>query len=347
MGSVDRWVKARGVRAAMGLPPTLQRVMTLRATKVDGQRLAPEIQIMLCLRRLAREPAVEDHPVEEGRALMLTQARMVAGDQPIGAVRHLRVPGPAGPMPARLYRPSGRLGHENVPTMLFLHGGGWVYGDLDSHDAVCRFLAERARIQMLAVEYRLAPQAPFPAAVEDAIAAYRWLTEHTDEVGADPERLAVGGDSAGGNLAAVVAIEAARRGWALRHQMLVYPATDFVERRASRDLFGEGFYLTDRFMDQAEEWYCGDHDRSDPRLSPFRTAELPAGMAPALVVTAAFDPLRDEGEAYANKLREAGVEVELIRFDGLIHGFFNMVGAGRATRAAVQQIAAKVAEALR
>ena len=255
-------------------------------------------------------------------------------------------------VPIRIYRPpklnrplstnntatNNVTTNDSYPTILFFHGGGFMYGDLDSHDAPCRFVAERSGVRVLAIDYRLAPEHPFPAAYDDALAAHRWLVEHADEVGADPARLAVGGDSAGGNLAAVVAIEAARAGLPLAFQLLIYPATDAVRETASADLFSEGFYLTRDFMDLANQHYLAGADPRDPRISP-RYADLPAGLAPAYGATAGFDPLRDEGEAYARQLRSAGVEVELRRFPGQIHGFFNIVGVGRTSRAANTEIA--------
>lgn len=342
-------MKSVGLRFAMNLPRPLQRLLVVRPVRRDGLTLAPEVQILLALQRLVREPAVETLPVTQAREALVRQSQMVAGRQPVGAIRDLFVDGGEGRRAARLYTTSSRLGADPVPTLLYLHGGGWVYGDLESHDPLCRHLAEHARIQVLAVDYRLAPEHPFPAAVEDAVAAYRWLVAHADEVNADPSRLAVGGDSAGGNLSAVVALTAAREGLPLRHQMLIYPATDFAGRTESRRLFADGFFLTERFMDQCEEMYAAAHDRTDPLLSPLRTADVPSGVAPALIVTAGFDPLRDEGEAYAALLRSHGVPVELIRYGGLIHGFFNMVGlagAGHAVPAATVEIAEKVGAVL-
>jgi acetyl esterase len=291
---------------------------------------------------------VEELPLEEGRRALAHQASIVGGRQQVGALRDLVVTRAEGDLPARLYIPSSRVGPDPAPTLLFLHGGGWVYGDLESHDAACRFLAERSGVQVLAVDYRLAPEHPIPAAVEDARAAYRWLVKNTDQVNADPERLAVGGDSAGGNLAALVALTAAEEGLPLRMQLLVYPATDFSQRSRSRHLFEEGFFLTDRFMVQCEDWYLPQgHDRSDPVASVLLTEPLPDGLAAAHVVTAGFDPLRDEGEAYADLLAAHGVPVTRKRYPGMIHGFFNIVGVGREARAHNEEIADAVGAALR
>jgi acetyl esterase len=341
-------VEALVLRAVLGLPPTLQRLIVRRPIVLDGQALATEIQLMLRLEQVARMPVVEELPLEEGRRALAHQASIVGGRQQVGALRDLVVTGAEGDLPARLYIPSSRVGPDPVPTLLFLHGGGWVYGDLDSHDAACRFLAERSGVQVLAVDYRLAPEHPIPAGVEDARAAYRWLVKNTDQVNADPERLAVGGDSAGGNLAALVALTAAEEGLPLRMQLLVYPATDFSQRSRSRHLFEEGFFLTDRFMVQCEDWYLPQgHDRTDPVASVLLTDKIPDGLAPAHVVTAGFDPLRDEGEAYADLLAAHGVPVTRKRYHGMIHGFFNIVGVGREARAHNEEIADAVGAALR
>ncbi|MBI2245273.1 MAG: alpha/beta hydrolase [Nocardioides sp.] len=346
MTNAPRWterlqirVETLALRAAMGLPERVQRLLGGRAIVRDGQTLAADTQLMLRMQRLVREPGAETLPIPEGRAAIRRHAGMTGGRQRIGTVRDLTV----ADRPARLYTPTGAAALG--PLLLFFHGGGFMYGDLGSHDASCRFLAERSGVRVLAVDYRLGPERPFPAAYDDALAAHRWLVDHASEVGADPARLAVGGDSAGGNLAAVVAIEAARAGLPLAFQLLVYPATDAVRETASAELFADGFYLTKAFMDLANTSYIGRTDPRDPRVSPLY-AELPAGLAPAYVATAGFDPLRDEGEAYARRLTEAGATVELRRFTDQIHGFFNIVGAGRTSRAATAEIAAKLKSAL-
>ena len=337
-------------RALLGLPPWLVRRLAGRPVVVDGLRLDPETQWLLRLERLAGEPPVAELPIPEGRKALRRQSRLVGGRLPIGETRDLAVPTPAGPMPARLYVPHGQVdavGMQGRPLLVFVHGGGMIYGDLDSHDAVCRLLAERADTRVLALDYRLAPEHRFPAAVDDVWAGFTWAVEHASALGADPDRVAVGGDSAGGMLAAIVANRAAAEGVTCAFQLLVYPATDFLETSASRRTFGAGFYLTHEFMDLAENSYLapGD-DRRDPLISVLRQEKVPEGLAPALVVTAGFDPLRDEGEAYARKLTDAGVTVELRRYPGFIHGFLNLVGVGRNNRAAVAEIAAKLKAAL-
>jgi acetyl esterase len=320
----------------MSLPDRAQRVLAGRPVTVDGGTLATDVQLMLRMQRLARLPGAEELPIGDGRDVVRVTAAHTAGRQPIGAVRSLRVVD----LPARLYVPADAP--QRGPLLVFLHGGGFWCGDLDTHDAVCRFLAEQAGIRVLSVGYRLAPEHQFPAAHDDAVAAYAWTVEHATELGGDPGRLGVGGDSAGGNLAAGVAIEAARQGWPCAVQLLVYPATQARRTTRSAQLFSRGFYLTQGFMDRADSSYSPDVPADDPRLSPLQ-AELPGGLAPALVYTAGFDPLRDEGEAYAEKLVAAGVDTQLTRFDDQIHGFFNIVGTGRTSRAGNARIARDLA----
>ena len=257
---------------------------------------------------------------------------MAAGPRPVpvGAVRELEVAG----LRARHYAPPEDTGPR--PLLLFWHGGGFVVGDLDTHDAPCRMLCRHAGVHVLSVEYRLAPEHPFPAYLDDAHDSYTWARTHGRELGGDG-RIVVGGDSAGGNLAAVVAQE--RRGSeGPDAQLLIYPSVDTSRRRRSHELFGEGFFLTDTLM----EWYAGHFmgpgaDPADPRRSPLLAPDL-SGLAPALVVTAGFDPLRDEGEAYAAALGAAGVRVLTRRFTGLFHTFINCVGISPACRAAMAEV---------
>ncbi len=189
---------------------------------------------MLRLKQLARVPAAETLPLVRARHELRRQQLLVGGRQPIGALRDLEVDGAEGPLRARLYIPTERTGADPAPTMLYIHGGGWMYGDLESHDPACRFLAESSGVQLLAIDYRLAPEHKFPAAVEDCQAAYRWLVDHADDVNADPARLAVGGDSAGGALSLSTAVWAAEKGLPMAFQLLIYPGADFVERTESR-----------------------------------------------------------------------------------------------------------------
>ena len=332
--SLSDTIEALALRITMGLPEGVQRRLGGTPIVLDGQTLAAETQLMLRLKQLAKLPSAEELPIPEGRVVIAHESAMAGGDQPIGSVRDL----PVGDLPARLYVPTTAV-PEPGPLLVFFHGGGFMYGDLDSHDATCRLLAERAGVRVLSIDYRLAPEAPFPAAHDDALAAYRWVVRHAASIGADPRRLAVGGDSAGGNLAAATAIAAAQEGLPLAFQLLVYPAVNAQRSTGSFTMFSTGFYLTKGFMDLANDSYTPDvADRDDIRISPL-LHDVPAGLAPAYVCTAGFDPLRDEGEAYARALEAAGVPVVLHRFPDLIHGFFNIVGVGRRSRAAVLEIA--------
>ncbi|WP_051471614.1 alpha/beta hydrolase [Patulibacter minatonensis] len=321
--------------------------------RLDGQTLDAPVQAMLGLRSRLRYPAWHEQPVDDARRTMRHEALVAAG-RPIAVASadDLEVDGATGPLPARLYRPGGARNPaltwqprtDRLPLLLFFHGGGFVLGDRDSHDAVCRMLCSAAGILVLSVEYRLAPEHPWPAAPDDAAAAWWWTVDHADELGADLERLAIGGDSAGGNLTAITAqVAAAGRGREddprPAAQLLLYPAVDWTREYASRDLFGHGFYLEDASMDWCERHYLGPAgavDLADPRISPI-TGEL-RGLAPALVVTAGFDPLRDQGEAYAAALRQAGTPAVCRRMPDLIHGFANTPGVGRRSREAMLEV---------
>jgi acetyl esterase len=333
-------LKTQSLRAAFALPPIVRRVITGRPIVRQGLTLDTDPQLVLRLQTLLHEPVLGEQPIPQGRKQMLGDARMVGGTQPISSVVSLDVAGRR----ARLYVPS-------TPTdalLVFIHGGAWVYGDLDSHDAPCRVLAEKAGVRVLAIDYRLAPEHPFPAAYDDCVDAYRWVVANAALLGASPSRLAVGGDSAGGNLAAGVALAAAAEGLPLAFQLLIYPATDLTDSTTESylEFGGGGFYLTRSMMDLGADSYLPDvAQRSDPRVSVL-LASVPSGLAPAYICTAGFDPLRDEGEAYAAKLADAGVKVELERFDGQIHGFLNLTGVGRSGPAAVARVAAALAAGL-
>lgn len=345
MSTLQTKVETAVLRAAMGLPESVQRAILRKPVVIDGQTLAAETQMLLKLQELTKQPELGvGMPAHEARPVTVTQAKMVAGKQPIGALRELTVDGAEGPLAARLYIPASRLGADPVPTLMFIHGGGMALGDLDSHDGACRYLAEHSGVQVLAIDYRLAPENPYPAGVDDCFAAYQWMVKNADSLNADPERLAVGGDSAGGLLSATTAIQVAEAGLPMAFQLLIYPAVDFTRRTRSKDLFGGGgFFLSDEGMDRLTAWYFPDEaSKADPLGSPGHRTELPADLAPAFVATAGFDPLRDEGEAYAELIRSHGIEVEVKRYPAMIHGFFNIVGAGRECRANAADIAGKL-----
>lgn len=342
--SLQTAVETRFLTSLLALPEKVQRVLAGRPLVLDGQTLATDLQLMLRVQRLARKRAMVEVPdVALGRADMLANAQVVGGTPPIGAVRDLTVAG----LPARHYLPHGpHSATTGRPVLLFFHGGGFMYGDLDSHDAPCRVLAEESGVPVLAVEWGLGPERPFPGGFDDAEAALRWLFEHAEELGVDPTRIGVAGDSAGGAVAAWTAIAAARAGLPLAFQLLVYPCTWPGRDTESLRLFGEDLFLTADYMAMVDRTYLPTAEDLTNERVHLLGAELPAGLAPAHVVTAGFDPLRDEGEAYARRLADAGVVMELRRYVDQIHGFLNIVGAGRTSRAAVLEIAGKVRAAL-
>lgn len=280
-------------------------------------------------------PPLETLPVPQAREMVATMATLQGEAEPVARVENRRIPGPDGDIPVRIYVPEGRA---PLPVVVYFHGGGWVICDLDSHDGACRSLANAARAIVVSVDYRLAPEHKFPAAPQDCYAATAWAAKNAASFGGDPERLAVGGDSAGGNLAAVVSLMARERGGPkLRFQLLVYPVTDGAAETPSYRENGEGYFLTVSMMRWFWKHYLnGPADAENPHASPLRARSL-EGLPPALVITAEFDPLRDEGEIYARKLREAGVDAELRRYDGIIHGFFTMAGALPHARRAVEE----------
>ena len=322
-------------RALMSLPRPVQRLLAGRPVRVGDVQLDVEIQLLLKVDELVGRTE-QKASVPEARADLKRSALSVAGEpRPLREIRWLS----AGGVPARLYVPEG--GDPPAPLLVYYHGGGHVAGDLDSHDTVCRFLADEARVRVLSVDYRLAPENPFPAAVEDALTALRYAVAHAGELGADPGRVGVGGDSAGGNLAAVVSQLGVDGGGPVpAFQLLIYPVCDLVDERPSRELFAEGYLLTREDI----AWYTGHYlpnpeDASDPRVSPLLREDL-SGLPPAHVVTAGFDPLRDEGEEYARRMRDAGVPVTLRRYPATVHGFVNMLGINERFRTPVREIAA-------
>ena len=280
--------------------------------------LAPEYQAMLAQLAEADGPAIVDlTPAEAREAYRLM--RPVNPEIAVGSVAERAVPGPAGGIPVRIYTPEGR---GPFPVYVNFHGGGWVIGDLDTADAVCRDICRSTRCVVVSVDYRLAPEHPYPAAVDDAFAATRWAADNMSALGGNG-RLAVGGDSAGGNLAAVICRRARDQGGPPIHfQLLLYPVTDADLDRPSYRENGTGYLLERDTMRWFWDHYCPDPARRlEPDASPIRAADL-SNLPPALVVTAEFDPLRDEGEAYAAALEAAGVPARSVRYDGLVHDFF-------------------------
>jgi acetyl esterase len=281
-------------------------------------------------------PPAHEVPVEQARAGHEAETKHLSGPgEPVAEVRDLEIPAPSCVIPARLYRPPERDGP--LPLVVYLHGGGWMIGSIESFDTVVRALANRSGAIVVSVGYRLAPEAPFPAGLEDCLCAVRWLAANASELGADPERMAIAGDSAGGNLATVVA-RRLRGEVPLRAQALIYPVADAGCNTASYRDFGEGHGLTAASMQRFWNVYLDGSDGMDPDASPLRADDLD-GCPPAFVLTAGFDPLRDEGEAYAEALREAGVEVDLRRYDGAIHGFWRWLAVARLSHRAIDEVA--------
>jgi acetyl esterase len=262
----------------------------------------------------------------------------------VAAVREVEIPSAGAAVAGRFYRPLGSTAGTQLPLLVFFHGGGWTVGDLDSYDTLCRTLANEARCAVLSVDYRLAPEHPFPAAVDDAYSATAWASAHAIELGVDAERIAVGGDSAGGNLAAVTAILARDHGTPpLVFQLLVYPATDQSTERPSWQQFGRGYLLDLESIRYFQKKYLRHaRDYEDWRASPVRCADL-TGVPPAFVITAGFDPLLDDCVAYVQRLKAAGVDVDYHCFEGMVHGFLTLgkmfAAAGEATRLAARALA--------
>jgi acetyl esterase len=306
--------------------------------------LDPQAQAVLDLFREAGIPPSHTLPVAEARAGMIARAAAAPGQpEAVARIENRTIPGPDGEIPIRIYTPEGQ---GPWPVLVYFHGGGWVLGNLDTHDRVGRSLANRADCVVVSVDYRLAPEHRFPAAPEDAYAATRWAADNAAAFGGDGRRLAVAGDSAGGNLAAVVALMARDRGGPeLSLQVLVYPVTDHDFDTPSYLEHAEGLMLWRAGMIWFWDHYAPEAaDRGHPHASPLRAESL-AGLPPALVITAEYDPLRDEGEAYAARLREAGVPVVLRRYPGMIHGFFGMAHAVDLAREAIDEAGRALREA--
>ncbi|MCH9669640.1 MAG: alpha/beta hydrolase [Actinomycetia bacterium] len=324
-----------------GLPHIPDRVKRLllggRSITLDGNTLDTTLQLMLAGQRalgLDGLVADEDHVAARARLEQLAGGfkKYIA----VPAVIDLAVAGAVGPIPARHYRTD----EPDAPLLVFFHGGGHVIGSIETHDDLCREICREGKIHVLSVAYRLAPEHKAPAGSQDAYAAYLWAREHAAELGADPQRVAVGGDSAGANLAAVVSMRARdEREMPPALQLLLYPVTDYLSQTRSKTLFARGFFLTKRDIDWFRERFLGGAsiDMADPRVSPLLADDL-SGLAPALVVTAGFDPLRDEGRCYADSMRRAGVPVDYREYGSLVHGFANFFPLGGASATATAEV---------
>jgi acetyl esterase len=300
-------------------------------------------QVLAIRERIRRDnvPHLTTLTIQQARAADLAAVVAGAGNgEPVADVTETTIPGPAAGLRLRVYRPAGT---GPWPVLVYFFGGGWSLGTLDTCDAICRMLTNAARCVTVSVDYRLAPEHKFPAAVEDCYAGTAWAAAHAAELGGDPARLAVGGDSSGGNLAAAVALMARERGGpAITHQLLVYPNTDYLADTPSMRDISDTYF----FNPASVRWYWGlylatPEDGANPLASPLRADDL-TGLPAATVITAEYDPLRDEGELYAKKLAAAGVPAEVIRYDGMIHGFFTMVGTLDTARTAVLDAAERL-----
>lgn len=307
---------ARAIIWLSGKPPVI----------VDGQQLDPQVQLLCTVRRWCRVPGLLEPSIEQGRARYRHETETFRG--PITAVSSMHE-FTIGSLRVRHYSPGSR----NAPLTVYLHGGGFTIGDLDTHDQPCRMLCRHGDTHVLSIDYRLAPEHPFPAALEDTAMALAWAQENAATLGADPDRVGIGGDSAGANLATVVARLTSRKPAA---QLLFYPNTDDGAHRPSHGLFDKGFFLSCADRDGFERAYAAPHN--DPRASPLLAPDLSV-LPPALLITAGFDILRDEGEAYADALRHAGVAVQSRRYPGLVHGFIHLTGICTTARDAVRETA--------
>ena len=327
-----------GVKVMPWIPSWLKLLLAGgRSVTIDGNTLDPTIQLLRAGQRITGTGglgAADD--VDFARALM-RNSHVVMGANVDVPTTDLAIPGPGGPLRARHYRPTGTA---VAPLLVFFHGGGFVVGDIESHDGLCRLICRDAATHVLSVDYRLAPEHKAPAAVDDCVAAYRWALGHAAELGVDSSRIGVAGDSAGGNLAALVALRSRDEGIpqpAL--QALLYGVFDLRAKTRSRSLFSDGFLVTEQETDWFADLYLDGTDiaADDPRVSPLKAADL-SGLAPALVITAGFDPLRDEGNEYAAALRSAGVAVDHRQFDSLAHGFTSIAAFGGASAAATAAV---------
>lgn len=309
--------------------------------------LDPHVKSLLNILVAAGVPEASQLTPLEMRERFIRLAELVdAKDVPIGKIEHGTLPGPAGPIQIRIYTPRNPHARQ-LAGLIYFHGGCGVFGNLDTHDGICRMLANESDCRVIAVEYRLAPEHPFPAAVEDSYAATRWVARHALELGIDRDRIAIGGDSAGGNLAAVVCqLVKQTAEFDLALQVLLYPAMNVNVETESRRAFGQGYFLDNATLDWALKYYGPTQiDLKDPRLCPLHATDL-SGLPPAHIHTAEFDPLRDEGKAYADRLERAGVKVRYTCHQGMIHHFYAMAGVIPYARAAINATGIAIKDAL-
>ncbi|MDO5503362.1 MAG: alpha/beta hydrolase [Actinomycetia bacterium] len=341
---------SRGVLGVLGrLPESVQRRIAGSLEEIDGQTVYPEVGAALRLLNAIPGPTFEELPLERGRAQIDEEAAIFGRRTRVGVVTDFLIPAEHGEIPARRYSPPD--GASPSAVLVYAHGGGFVLGGLDSADSVCRFLCAHAGIEVLAVDYRLAPEHPFPAATEDLLTAYRFAVEHAPDWGIGADRVMIGGDSAGGNLALVTALQVRdRRRDGIedlpqpRLQVAFFPWVDFVGEHASHELFATGYFLTTAQLEWYADHYVPDEEqRANPYVSPLLAEDL-TDLGPAYVGVAGFDPLRDEGIAMAERLREADNEVTLDVDARHIHAYVNATGVGTTSTAALHRAVAVIKE---
>ena len=335
-----RIASARGAAARLTayLPaPAQVRLARLMGYKHDYYGLDPHIRLLLAVRQLEGDNAlVTKDSAHSRRKFKAEMASIATRPTPVTAVKDFSIEGPAGKVPVRHYQPEQV---DSAPLLVFYHGGGFVVGDLDTYDEVCRLLCQHGNMHVLSIDYRLAPEHPAPAAIEDSIAALKWAKANAASLGADPKKVTVGGDSAGGNLAAVVSQQTKQTDAAPAAQLLIYPVVDFVNEYDSHKKFVEGLFLNDLDMAEATNAYVGTSKLAihNPLVSPLlgNLDNLP----PALIVTADFDVLRDEGEKYAQRMLESGSQVVAERVTDQGHGFINITSINRGAKQATIKVA--------
>ena len=314
----------------------------MRATRTKGnEKMALDAFVKGLIDQMAASPMPKlwEVPAIQGREMYRMMASALEPPAvSIGKIENITMPGPAGQIRLRVYTPVAD-GGAALPAIVYFHGGGWVIGDLDTHDALCRNLANECAARVISVDYRLAPEHRFPAAVDDCYAAVKWVEQNAASIGVDANRIAVAGDSAGGNLAAVMCLLAKQKGGPqIVYQLLIYPVTQWKAETGSMNSFAEGYFLEKKTMHWFFDQYAAGHDPNDWRLSPLAAQDL-SGLPRAYVVTAGFDPLRDEGKAYADKLNRAGGAAVHIDYPGMVHGFFNMSAVVPTAKSAIADAA--------
>lgn len=328
------------------LPGWLQRRVAGPVVTIDGNDLYTEVQAALRVLNANPDSSFERLPLDQARRQIDEEAWMFGSTSRLQSVEDIVIPSAGGDIPARRYTPLGD--GPTVGTLVYFHGGGWVVGSLDSGHSGCAFLAANANVTVFAVDYRLAPEHPFPAGIDEATAAFRWIRDNASALGIDPRTIAVGGDSAGGNFAAVVSLDTKDDpDGAPAFQLLFFPVTDLSTKHRSYELFSDGYFLTEAQMDWYKSHYLAHEDDAlDPRVSPLLAPDL-GGLPPAYVAVSGFDVLRDEGLEYAARMQAAGVSVTTRNHTGHIHGFVNSTGVGTTSAAAMREAAAALASGLR